>query len=462
MNIPENFKPSYYEDKSVKALLIRFLIRHGEKFAVVLVVSLCISFILGIRDYQPLPWQPHELKESARDAETVILNNEDVESEGKMRMVDFASLAVQIKDQIALDSYRSFSAWMPVLHAPPQLRRGVDVLAAHSLSGQAVRQTGIIRSMPGTVPNDPPSLWINLYGTIPFWEQWDIHHQIFDDAFETGKPDFAYYEIEKAVILSNEEPIWMPVVLFPDSPNRIGRNFDLPLDRLVPLEQQSANRQETILWQQPDFLLFSDFDIQPDTTYAYRIRLYLANPNYNVQETFVEESVDTASEFIRSDWSPFARVYVPERTTVSLKTLIPSDQANFPRQAVPLRPAQGTFGLDYFDIELGKFLPTVEKSAVQRGMLLNMSKEDANRFINRGKTPDEFVHIHFPDTGLRSGIAVMDYRGGRLFQKRATREALQSPDLSVQSEVLLLMPDGTMQIQIRDSQTMQTQTRDSQ
>jgi hypothetical protein len=40
----------------------------------------------------------------------------------------------------------------------------------------------------------------------------------------------------------------------------------------------------------------------------------------------------------------------------------------------------------------------------------------------------------------------MDFSGGRKLQKRSTREALGSPDLSVPGKALLLMPDGTMQV----------------
>jgi hypothetical protein len=176
--------------------------------------------------------------------------------------------------------------------------------------------------------------------------------------------------------------------------------------------------------------------------------LYLVNPNYGLQETSVEEGVDTKNQLIRSDWSDFARVSVPDRTLVHIQSVIPTDQTDFPRQAASLllRPIRGTILLDYFDVELGQSLPPVEKTDVLRGMLCNMSKTEANRFVNRGKPPDEIVTINYPELGLRSYVCVMDFSGGRKLQKKPSREAQGSPDLSTASKALLLMPDGTMQI----------------
>jgi hypothetical protein len=190
-------------------------------------------------------------------------------------------------------------------------------------------------------------------------------------------------------------------------------------------------------------ILFSDFDgVKPAATYAYRIRLYLANPNYNMQEASVEEGVDTKNPYIRSDWSPFASVYVPDRTVVLVASVtLPDSNMDFPRQSAPLRAVIGTLFLDYFDTELGQALPIVEKVRVERGMLANMTKIEANRYHSRGKSPDESVNINYPDIGLRSDVCIMDFSGGRKLQKRPT-----APDLFVPGKVLLLMPDGTMQV----------------
>jgi hypothetical protein len=293
-------------------------------------------------------------------------------------------------------------------------------------------------------------IWVNLYGTIPLLAQWDIYNQVFDTLPENNRPKYLYYELEKAEMRPKEEFVWQPVIVYSDLPSESQTSQytlsyrDFSLDRLVPFEQ----KLEAVLGQDASrLLLFSDFNVEPAHMYAYRIRLYLVNPNFNLQQTSVEVGVDTKNELVRSEWSPFAKVYVPDRTIVQIQSVtLPDASVDFPRQTVPLREVRGTLILDYFDIDLGKSLPLVEKTSVRRGMLGNMSKKDANNFINKGKTGDEVVNVNFPDTGLRSDVCVMDFSGGRKLQKRASRESQGSPDSFVATKALLLMPDGMMQV----------------
>ncbi|MCL2005843.1 MAG: hypothetical protein FWG73_06725 [Planctomycetaceae bacterium] len=451
MDIPKNFKPSYYEDKSNIGVLLRFLVRHGEKFALGIAVLFGLYFAASIRNYQPLAWHPSEMEQRAEDAESTIVSNTHTTAEGQARFFDYATRAEHFKRDVSLEPYRHLSAWRPVLHPPPSLRGNFEILTAYGLHAEPARRAGAAAlgvippiwhrpPMPGApYPAENTAIWVNLYGTIPHWEQGEIFNQTFDEPANPNEPWYAYYELERAEILPNEDFDWQPVIVYPGVVPT-AEDSDASLDRLISLAQRQAAIRE------PNMLLFSDFDVEPARTYAYRIRLYLANPNYNLQETFTEEGVDTQSEFIQSDWSDFARVYMPDRTFVQLRSVVPSDQANFPRQSAPLQPVRGTFILDYFDIELGQSLPTVERAGVLRGMLLNVSREEANRIINRGKAPEEVVSVNFPDTGLRSGVCVMDLSGGRPFQKRTTREAQSSPDLSVPAGALLLLPDGSMQV----------------
>ncbi|MDO5309989.1 MAG: hypothetical protein Q4G03_10935 [Planctomycetia bacterium] len=54
-----------------------------------------------------------------------------------------------------------------------------------------------------------------------------------------------------------------------------------------------------------DYYLFRffDFEVEPDTTYVYRVKLILANPNYGVEERFVEDPATLEQRFIESDFS---------------------------------------------------------------------------------------------------------------------------------------------------------------
>jgi len=439
------------EGGRVKSLL-RFLLRHGEKFVAGAVVIAALWFALQVRNYQPLSWQPDDLEEIAESTEQTIQNNQLAHEEySDKRVFDYAAHAAQIRENIAHAPYRYDSEWRPAIHPAPQPRSSVEILTAKSLRGEAVRKTGLTAQGTSAVQwqrppllaaaeKDPtpeqetavisaPAIWINLYGTIPVWEQWDIYNQIFNHAVSTDRPEYVYYELERAEIKPQGVPVWLPVAVYAAD--------DLRTSRLIPFGQQEA-------LQEQDLLLFSDFDVEPAKTYAYRVRLYVRNPNYNLQAASVAEGVDTKSEFVSSDWSSFAKISVPDRTLVQLQSVIPTDTAAFPRQAAPLRPVVGTLFLDYYDIEQGLSLPLVEKRDVRRGMLGNMSKDEANRSINRGNTGE--VEINYPDAGLRSNVCIMDFSGGRTLQKRPTREAQASPDLAIPGEALLLMPDGTMQV----------------
>lgn len=463
MKLPKNIKWKP-EKKGGVAAVLRFFVRHGEKIAACVVIGIAVWIALQAQNFQPLSWRPNELVELTDNVENTIKNNAPTATEEKITLFDYATYAEQIKMQILPEPYRSIAEWRPVIQPGPVPRGSFGLLTAESLKGEAIRRTG--STAQGTSPKQwqrPPqpempsstndaSIWVNVYGTIPIGTQWDIYNQVFNNlAPEANRPEYVYYEVEKAEIKPAkinlvEELVWQPVIVYPDYPaDALPANFDVPPDfspdRLIPLAQGTSQEKYA-----SSLLLFSDFEVEPARTYAYRIRLYLVNPNYQLQETSVQAGVDTTSKFLRSDWSNFARVYVPDRTLVQIQSVTPTDPAEFPRQTSPLRPIRGTVFLDYFDVELGQTLPLVEKADLQRGMLCNMSKNDAIKYINKGKTTDEFVNINYPDTGLRSDVCMMDLSGGRKLQKKASRESQGSPDLFTAGKALLLMPDGTMQV----------------
>jgi len=447
-------RPEWDKDEGGRGkAALRFFARHGEKFVAGAVVVAALWLGLQVRNYQPLSWQPHDLEEIANSTEETINNNKFAQEDySEIKVFNYAAYAEQIRERIPFAPYHSDTEWHPAIRLAPQPRSSVEILAAQSLRGEAVRKTSLTTQGASaiqwqrpplsatavkdqnpdqeTVAIPAPAIWVNLYGTIPVWEQWDIYNQVLNHAVVTDRPEYVYYELERTEIKPQGVPVWQPVIVYAAD--------DLPANRLIPFEQ----KQEAL--QDGDLLLFSDFDVEPAKTYAYRVRLYVRNPNYNLQEASVEAGVDTKSEFLLSDWSSFARIYVPDRTLVQLQSVTPTDDAVFPRQVTPLRPVTGTLFLDYFDVEQGLSLPLVEKKDVRRGMLGNMSKDEANKSINKGNTGE--VEINYPDAGLRSNVCVMDFSGGRKLQKRSTREAQASPDLFAPSKALLLMPDGTMQV----------------
>ena len=418
--------------------VLRFFVRHGEKVASGALVVMAVWIALQVENHQRLSWKSDELENLADNTAEIILKNEIAT---EMEVFDFAEYAEQNRMMIPSVPYHSDTAWNPVILPPPRPRGRFEVLSAQSFRGEAIRRAGWMAQKGQTTQWQPPatvddnaspvrntaSIWINLFGTLPIWEQGDIYDQVFDNIDPANHPKYVYYELAKMEITSKGASVWQPVIF---------------ADRLIPFGQPLEALQNQ------DLLLFSDFDIEPGKTYVYRMRLYIRNPNHNQQASAVEQGVDTTSEFLRSEWSPFARINVPDRTLVQLQSVSPTDDALFPRQVDPLRSIRGTLFLDYFDIEQGLSLPLVEKRNVSRGMLGNMSKDEANRSINRGNAGDIVageVVVNYPDAGLVSNVCVMDFSGGRKLQRKSTREAQASPDLFVSGKALLLMPDGTMQ-----------------
>ena len=468
MKQPKSIQPKRNKDKGkgVEPLL-RFFVRHGEKIIAGIIVIAALWIALQGRGYHSLSWQANELEELVNRTEKTIKDGHYTLADEKINFFDYATYAKQIKEQIPSEPYRNEAAWNPVLHPEPPLRSGFEILTAEMLRGEAVRRTALpAKGISADQWKRPPlsktaeesqqrtsqnesSIWVNLYGTLPLRKQWDIYNLVSDNVIEASRPEYAYYELERAKIAPNETPVWQPIIIYPADEFQTDQNLndysDYSTERLISFGGRQGTSQTQYVNNSENLLLFSDFEVEPARTYAYRIRLYLVNPNYNLQESSVKEGVDTTNQFLRSDWSTFARVYVPDRTSVQLQSVTPADNADFPRQAVPLRAARGILSLDYFDIELGQSLPSVEKKDVLRGMLCNMSKAEANKYLNRGETSGGTVSVNYPDTGLRSDVCIVDFSGGKRLQKKASRESQASPDLFVDSKALLLMPDGTMQ-----------------
>ena len=436
MKRSRGIRPEWDRDEGgIAKKSLRFLARHGEKFVAGGILIAAVWIALQVRNHQSLSWQAGELEQLAAGIEETITKIDPILEERELRSFNYSAYAEQIRETIPSVPYRSDIEWFPSILPAPLPRGGFEILTAKSFRAEAARRTGLTaqgstaEQFSGTVGdkrNPAQSLsaiWVNLYGTITVWEQWGIYNQALY-GIDTNRPEYVSYELEKVELRQKKIPEWTPI--------KIAAAGEPPTEHRILFGQ----RQESL--QEPNLLLYSDFDVEPGKTYVYRIRLYLRNPNYNLQETSVEEGVDTHNELVRSEWSVFARVYVPDRTLVLLRSVTPSDLADFPRQADPLRPVSGTLILDYFDTEQGLSLPVVEKTAVLRGALGNMSKEDASRYVNRGGAE---VIVNYPDTGLRSNVCLIDFSGGRKLQKRLTRAL----DLFVPGSALLLMPDGTMQ-----------------
>ena len=107
----------------------QFLVWHGEKFVVALVVVIALWFSMQGLSYlgQTISWQPSELETSASDAEQTIRASTRTAEDEEITLFDYAAYAEQIKSSVSAEPYRASAVWNPM----------VDPNGQRSLSGAA-------------------------------------------------------------------------------------------------------------------------------------------------------------------------------------------------------------------------------------------------------------------------------------------------------------------------------------
>ena len=101
-----------------------FLVWHGEKIAVGILVIVALWFAMQGLGYHTVSWQPDTLERDASETDTAIRNSaRDAEAEG-IELFDHASFAQQIREPIPLAPYRNpaSAVWNPETH--PTQRTG--------------------------------------------------------------------------------------------------------------------------------------------------------------------------------------------------------------------------------------------------------------------------------------------------------------------------------------------------
>jgi hypothetical protein len=88
-----------------------------------------------------------------------------------------------------------------------------------------------------------------------------------------------------------------------------------------------------------------DFTVEPDTTYRYRVRIVVFNPNYNREDVDVSKAVDTKSKELNGKWSePTDEVYMPPDVMPYAKGALPPSPASDLKaefQVVRFNPVDG-------------------------------------------------------------------------------------------------------------------------
>ncbi|MBX6316773.1 MAG: hypothetical protein IRY99_28245, partial [Isosphaeraceae bacterium] len=169
-----------------------------------------------------------------------------------------------------------------------------------------------------------------------------------------------------------------------------------------------------------------DFTVEPDTTYRYRVRIVVRNPNYGWEE--VSAGVNNKDEELAGPWSePTSPVTIPADISTYALEMLPDGQMRF--RVVKWDPETGLTVYKQFPQKPGDIIG--ERSGVQ------IPDETKDKGL-KSKTED-----------FTSRQLIVDARGGdRPLDKIGLTAKLSAPALA-----LIVRPDGTLVLrdQARDA-----------
>jgi len=89
----------------------QFLVWHGEKFVVAVVVVIALGFAWKGLGYPALSWKPEQLEEASTAAQKAIRESTRTAEDEKVEVFDYTKYAEQIKSPISAEPYRTESRW---------------------------------------------------------------------------------------------------------------------------------------------------------------------------------------------------------------------------------------------------------------------------------------------------------------------------------------------------------------
>ena len=89
----------------------QFLVWHGEKIIVGILVVVALWFAMQGLGYRSLTWQPNALEDDASATETAIRNSTRTAEDEAIERFDHAAFAAQIRSPILTEPYRCPAVW---------------------------------------------------------------------------------------------------------------------------------------------------------------------------------------------------------------------------------------------------------------------------------------------------------------------------------------------------------------
>jgi hypothetical protein len=226
---------------------------------------------------------------------------------------------------------------------------------------------------------------------------------------------------------------------------------------------------------------FLDFKVEPGKTYRYRVRLYLANPNYNLAPNYLEDETISKDPYLVTVFSePSNMVTIPLESRVLTTNVFAADS----RQPWT-EPAASIMAI-HFDLTDGSEW-YVEKERVYRGSTINYKRQNVTNPLLEKQTvnmeggnlppsgrpappqrstspPSKAGGTRTPESktpgkliDVISEVCVLDMKGGEALYKIPTA-AQKAPDLKSPGKVMVLEPSGNMIIRTINSDLLEAET----
>ncbi|MDR0871825.1 MAG: hypothetical protein LBN39_13670 [Planctomycetaceae bacterium] len=224
-----------------------------------------------------------------------------------------------------------------------------------------------------------------------------------------------------------------------------------------------------------DFLFrFLDFKVKAGKSYKYRVRLYLANPNYELQANFLEQDALAKEKWLITEWSETSNM-----VTIPLESRILTSDITAANARTPWDEPYAKITMVYFDMNDGSEW-YAEKDRVSRGTTCNFKKLEVTnpaleQRVNTGGTMDSDMGVSSPPRTssprnrpsargttaaapkkdkedkqtieeAKSNVCVLDMLGGQPLYKTNFKDSNKILDLKSPSKMLVLEPSGNIVI----------------
>ncbi len=197
---------------------------------------------------------------------------------------------------------------------------------------------------------------------------------------------------------------------------------------------------------------YFDFDVEEGKTYQYRVKLLLANPNYGVEERFVEDPTSTEKKIVESE---FCEPSNPASLGRSARIFAESVEA-------PARPGaepRVRMASIYFDQESATE-SLAQGQAMTLGQLANFYKKPHEPVAVAGALSANAAGGMGMAMGMTGGSASQSGRGGRKSNKPTTvdhvsdaclvdavgGEKISGAELRSPGKIMILEPNGYLQV----------------